>query len=154
MILLLGISISSASGQTADQVEQVHLSASDSVEIQETTLGYIKALREMDPVLMKKVMHPQLAKRTFRVNPKGSEPVTETSYSQMIAFAESWNSRGDKFPESPEEKVVILDAYHRMATVRMISDNWYEYFHLVKTNGEWKIINMLWQHKDLSRYNR
>lgn len=128
-------------------------SQQDSMAIREKSLGYLIALQELKPELMKNVFHEQLAKRTVGYDRKAKqENVKETTYEQMIAFAESWNKAGNKFPPKPTNQVIILDIYNRIATVKLVSDNWVEYLHLIKTNKEWKIINLLWQHKDSSRY--
>lgn len=136
-----------------DILKFASLTTKDSTEIKRKALGYIKALRELNPELMKEVMHEKLAKRTQGYDRKIRKEIPrETTYDQMIKFADGWNNAGDKFPEHPTEKAIILDAYHFMASVKLVSDNWVEYLHLIKLDGEWKIINMLWQHKDTSRY--
>jgi hypothetical protein len=70
----------------------------------------------------------------------------------MIEFAKSWNKSGTRFPPKPSNEIKILDIYNRIATVKLISDNWVEYLHLVKTNDQWQIINLLWQYKNVDRY--
>ena len=131
----------------------VKITSKDSLAIKEKSLGYLKALREIDPELMENVMNEKLAKRTQGYDRKTKKEIPrETTYEQMIKFAEGWNNAGDKFPEVPTEEAIILDAYHTMASVKLVSDNWVEYLHLIKLDGEWEIINLLWQHKDTSRY--
>ena len=62
----------------------------------------------------------------------------------MIMFAESWNNDGTRFPPKPNNQAIILDSTHNMASVKLLSDNWYEYLHLVKIAGKWQIKNLLW----------
>ncbi|MDN5204987.1 nuclear transport factor 2 family protein [Fulvivirgaceae bacterium BMA10] len=125
----------------------------DSLEIRQKSLGYLVALQELRPQLMENVFHPDLAKRTIGFDPREKkENIRETTYQQMIEYAKSWNKAGNRFPPKPYNQVVILDIYHRIATVKLISDNWVEHLHLVKTNHEWKIINLLWQFKDVNMY--
>ncbi|WP_074407965.1 nuclear transport factor 2 family protein [Aquimarina megaterium] len=125
----------------------------DSLEIKNISLGYLIALQELKPKLMKKVFHPDLAKRSFGFNSENkNEIIHETTYKQMIEFAKSWNKSGTRFPPKPNNKAIILDIYNQIANVKLISDNWVEYLHLVKTNNEWNIINLLWQNKDISDY--
>lgn len=128
-------------------------SQSDSLSIKEIALGYLVALQEMKPKLMKRVMNEDLNKVTPAFDPKDKKEITRpTTYQQMIDFAKSWNKQGNKFPHNPKNQAFILDIYDRMATVKLVSDNWVEYLHLVKLNNEWSIINLLWQHKDVRRY--
>ncbi len=128
--------------------------AEDSVAIKTKSLGYLIALQELKPKLMKDVLHVDLAKRTLGNDRQSDqEIIRETTYDQMIDFAESWNRSGNKFPPTPNNEVVILDIYDRSASVKLISDNWVEYLHLTFINGNWKIINLWWQHKDTMRYS-
>jgi hypothetical protein len=75
-----------------------------------------------------------------------------TSKKQMIDFATSWNKSNTKFPLKPNNQLTILDIYNRIATVKLVSDNWVEYLHLIKLDDKWSIINLIWQHKDINRY--
>lgn len=38
----------------------------------------------------------------------------------------------------------------RAASIKLIADEWIDYMHLVKLNGSWKIINVLWQYNHVS----
>jgi len=128
-------------------------SKEDSLEIKRISIGYLKALQELKPELMKEVMNDSLNKVTVGFNRSlRKEVVTAISRDRMIENAKSWNKSNTKFPPSPNNKVKILDVYHRMATVKLLSDNWVEYLHLIKLDGKWSIINLLWQHKNVKRY--
>jgi len=70
----------------------------------------------------------------------------------MISFAKDWNKSGSKFPFKPNNQIKILDIYNRIASVKLISDNWVEYLQLIKLDGEWEIMNSIWQYKDVKRY--
>jgi hypothetical protein len=49
----------------------------------------------------------------------------------------------------PEEEwvddVSILDIYQNVASVRIDAAMWIDYLHLAQWNGEWKIVNVLWE---------
>ena len=70
----------------------------------------------------------------------------------MILLAESYNERGDKFPAAAKKEVVLLDVSERTASVKLIADEWIDYMHIVKLNGSWKIINVLWQFNDVTQH--
>ncbi len=128
-------------------------SKKDSIEIKEKALGYLIALQKLRPKLMKDVFHKKLAKRTLGYNGSiENQIIQETTYEQMVKFAESWNKSGTKFPPVPTNEVKILDIYDHVASVKLISDNWVEYLHLIKTNNKWSIINLLWQYKNVDWY--
>jgi len=128
-------------------------SVQDSLEIRKQSLGYLKALQQLDPKLMEEVMNDSLNKVTIGYDRNIMKEVTRaTTRNQMIAFAEDWNKSNTKFPPTPNDKVTILSIYNRIASVELVSDNWVEYLHLIKLNQKWKIINLIWQHKDINRY--
>ncbi|MDT0551964.1 nuclear transport factor 2 family protein [Urechidicola vernalis] len=128
-------------------------SKKDSLEIKRIALGYLKALQELNPVLMDEVLNDSLNKVTIGFNRSiRKEVVTSISREKMIENATDWNKSGTRFPPDPNNQITILDIYHRMATVKLYSDNWVEYLHLIKLDGKWTIINLLWQHKDVNRY--
>lgn len=49
----------------------------------------------------------------------------------------------------PEEEwvddVKILDVCENTAAVRVDAAQWIDYLHLARWNGEWKIVNVLWE---------
>jgi hypothetical protein len=128
-------------------------SRKDSLEIKRISLGYIIALQQLKPNLMNEVMNDSLNKvtvgfsRTLR-----KEAVTAIPKKRMIENAENWNKSNTRFPPNPSNQIKILDVYHRIATVKLYSDNWVEYLHLIKLEGKWSIVNLLWQHKNVNRY--
>ena len=75
-----------------------------------------------------------------------------TTKAQMIEFAKTWNKTGTRFPFNPENKIKILDIYNRIATIKLISDNWIEYLQLIKLDGNWEIMNLIWQYRDIKMY--
>ncbi|WP_299158537.1 nuclear transport factor 2 family protein [uncultured Tenacibaculum sp.] len=128
-------------------------SRKDTLEIKRVSLGYLIALQELKPNLMKVVMNDSLNKVTLGYNRKiKKEVVTAISRKRMIQNAKNWNKSNTKFPPVPNNQIKILDIYHRIATVKLYSDNWIEYLHLIKTNDKWSIINLLWQHKNTKMY--
>ncbi len=128
-------------------------SKNDSLDIRKKSLGYLIALQQLKPELMDTVMNDSLNKVTIGYDRQTQkEYARATTRTQMMAFAKDWNKSNMKFPFKPNNKVRILDIYNRVASVRLTSDNWVEYLHLIKLDGKWDIVNLIWQHKDISRY--
>lgn len=125
----------------------------DSLEIKKQSLGYLEALQQLKPELMNKVLNDGLNKITIGYDRnKRKQFGRATTRKQMIEFAENWNKTGTKFPFNPENQIIILDIYNRIATVKLISDNWVEYLQLIKLEGKWEIMNLIWQYKDIKMY--
>jgi hypothetical protein len=55
---------------------------------------------------------------------------------------------GRKTPTEAETKdVTILDRYQNAAVAKVVAANWIDYLQLAKFNGDWKIVNVLWEPK-------
>ncbi len=125
----------------------------DSMAIKKKALGYLIALQQLKPESMNEVLNDSLNKVTIGYDRSlKKEYARATTKDQMIAFAASWNKANNKFPFKPSNKIEIMDIYNRIANVKLVSDNWVEYLHLIKLDGEWSVINLIWQHKDVNRY--
>lgn len=125
----------------------------DSLAIKQAALDYIESQHKPNPQQMERALHPRMVKRTFwKDKATGKDYVRETSTESMVLLAESYNKKGDKFPASPQKKVVFLDVSERTASVKLIADEWIDYMHIVKLNGGWKIINVLWQYNDVNEH--
>lgn len=127
--------------------------AQDTVDIKRVTLAYIEAQHNPNPKLMETALHPRLVKRSvFRNKVAQKDFISEYFAENMIILAETYNAKGDKFPKNPRKEVKLLDVSARTASVKLIADAWIDYMHIVKTNGEWKIINVLWQYNDVTQH--
>lgn len=125
----------------------------DSIAIEQAALDYIESQHKPNPAQMERALHPRMVKRTFwKDKATGKDYVRETTTESMILLAESYNKNGDKFPPTPKKEIILLDVSERTASVKLIADEWIDYMHIVKLNGAWKIINVLWQYKDLQQH--
>lgn len=125
----------------------------DSLAIKQAALDYIESQHKPNPSQMERALHPRMVKRTFwKDKATGKDYVRETTTESMVLLAESYNRNGDKFPSSPRKEVLFLDVSERTASVKLIADEWIDYMHIVKINGNWKIINVLWQYKDTKQH--
>lgn len=125
----------------------------DTLEIRQAALDYIESQHKPNPKQMERALHPGMVKRTFwKDKATGKDYVRETTTESMVLLAEGYNKNGDKFPSSPKKEVKILDISERTASVKLIADEWIDYMHIVKLNGSWKIINVLWQFNDINQH--
>lgn len=128
-------------------------SSKDSLEIKKQSLGYLMALQKLKPKLMEAVLNDSLNKITIDYDRERKEQYGRaTTKKQMIEFASSWNKSGTKFPLNPKYEIKILDIYNRIASVKLISDNWVEYLQLIKLDNEWEIMNIIWQYRNIKIY--
>lgn len=121
----------------------------DSLDIKQVALDYIESQHHVKPEQFERAAHPRMIKRTFWKHKKtGKEYLGETFRDAMILLAETYNENGDKFPENPKKEVIILDIYDKIASVKLVADEWIDYMHIVKLNGKWQLVNVLWQFND------
>ena len=50
-------------------------------------------------------------------------------------------------PDQQLKEVTILDRYNNAAVVKIVASDWIDYLEVAKLNGDWKIINVLWELK-------
>lgn len=124
----------------------------DSLDIKQAALDYIESQHNAKPEQFERAAHPRMVKRTFWTDKETQkEYLRETFTDAMILLAETYNRNGDKFPPKPKKEVLILDIYDKTASVKLIADDWIDYMHIIKLNGKWQIVNVLWQFNDSSQ---
>ncbi|MEM9000267.1 MAG: nuclear transport factor 2 family protein [Bacteroidota bacterium] len=124
----------------------------DSLQIKQVVLDYIESQHHVKPEQFERAVHPRMVKRTFWTDKSTQkEYLRETFTDAMILLAESYNQNGDKFPEKPKKEVILLDVTSKMASAKLIADEWIDYLHIIKLNEKWQIVNVLWQFNDTSR---
>jgi hypothetical protein len=93
-----------------------------------------------------------LLRSVFKDKKTKKDYISEYSAENLVILAESYNAKGDKFTKTPRKEIKLLDVSPLTASIKLIADEWIDYMHIVKTNGEWKIINVLWQYNDVSKH--
>ncbi|MEO1010272.1 MAG: nuclear transport factor 2 family protein [Bacteroidota bacterium] len=118
----------------------------DSLDIKQVALDYIESQHHVNPEQFERSAHPRMVKRTFWTDKTtGKEYLRETFTDAMILLAETYNRDGKQFPDPPKKEIIILDVYDKTASVKLIADDWIDYMHIVKLNGKWQLVNVLWQ---------
>jgi Putative lumazine-binding len=122
-------------------------SASNDDAIKKTALDYIEGWYTGDAARMERALHPELAKRMISTDPKTGR----SQFNHMGAMTLVQRARdgiGKKIPQDRQLKeVTILDHYNNAAVVKIVASDWIDYLQVAKFNGDWKIINVLWELK-------
>ncbi|MCV2883676.1 nuclear transport factor 2 family protein [Aestuariibacter sp. AA17] len=114
--------------------------------IERAVKDYIQSQHRVLPDMMANGIDTSLAKRTYWESEEGNEFILESTYEDMVNLAGVYNKNGDKFPASPRVDIDIYDIDERVASVKLTADDWIDYMHLYKNGeGQWKVINVLWQ---------
>ncbi|MCL4270310.1 MAG: nuclear transport factor 2 family protein [Anaerolineales bacterium] len=127
--------------------------AEDEQAIRQAALDYIESQHNVDRGQLERSVHPRLVKRTFWTDTATRKQyLDEMSLEQLALVAESYNVDGTRFPANPKKEVEIFDICGSIASVKLIADEWVDYMHIIKLNGEWKVVNVLWGFNDPSRH--
>lgn len=119
--------------------------AADSTAIRQTALDYIEGWYTGDAKRMARAVHTHLVKRIIATHPKTGEEVFRDQDSTALVTATE-KGYGTKIPEANREKdITILDVFEGAASVKIVAARWVDYLHLVKQDGDWQIINVLWE---------
>jgi hypothetical protein len=116
--------------------------SADAKAIQAAVTDYVEGWFSTDPERLSKAMHPNLSKVTIKKVPNAStEYLDIMSRNALVAFTKN-NKDWVKGKKGRTVKIVFQD--EQFAVVHAVSDDFYDICGLVKLNGEWKIVHVLW----------
>jgi hypothetical protein len=112
--------------------------------IRKVVLDYVEGWYLGDAARMERALHPDLVKRAILKDEKtGRQYIQPTSASAMVHMTESGFGKL-KQGEVMNNQIDVLEVYGDAATARAQSLRFVDYLHLVRWQGEWKILNVLW----------
>ena len=117
----------------------------DRAAVHQAAVDYVEAIYNSDVTRIERSVHPKLTKHGFwRDDPsKPWGPQATMTYEQLLNVAKTWNAKKDR--DLSIKKVEVLDVLDQTAAAK-ITANWgIDYMQLAKYDGQWKIINILWQ---------
>ncbi|MDZ4863800.1 MAG: nuclear transport factor 2 family protein [Gemmatimonadota bacterium] len=124
-------------------------SAADSAAIRVTALNYVEGWYEGNAQRMTRALHPELVKRIVHTDSAGHSRLEQMDAARLIKGAEA--GYGKQTPKAQQQKdVVILDIYGNVASVRATMAGWIDCKQMARWNGEWRIVNVLWELKPRS----
>src|SRR5438552_1366425 len=119
----------------------------ENAAIRGTALDYIEGWYSGDAARMERALHPELAKRMISTDPKTGR--SQFNHMGAMALVQRTRDGGGKKtpPDRQLKEITILDRYNNAAVVKIIASDWIDYLEIGKFNGDWKIINVLWELK-------
>jgi hypothetical protein len=116
----------------------------DSAAIRATALDYIDGWYAADAARMERALHPELAKRNVFSDDRGRSRLIQMSAMTLVNGTR--NGGGSDIPVAQRaDSVKILDIYGGAASVRVRAATWIDYMHMARFNGQWRILNVLWE---------
>lgn len=118
---------------------------SDEAAVRAAVLDYVEGVYEVSSARIERGVHPEMAKRGF-ARRSSDQPYRELkmSFDELKMLAERYNADGH-IPEDAPKEVVIYEILDKTASIKLIAEWGIDYMHLAKYDGEWKIVNVLWQ---------
>ena len=117
--------------------------AVDSAGITQAALDYIEGWYEGNSDRMTRALHPDLVKRIV-ADRGGSSHIQGMTAEQLIGYTAGGGGRNTP-AEKRRAEVTILDVFGNAASVRVDAAEWIDYLQIGKVDGEWKILNVLWE---------
>ena len=125
---------------------QTPVADADKAAIKQTALDYIEGWYEGNAERMERALHPELAKRIVRSNQEGRSRLDQMSAMSLVQGTRRGGGK-DTPKEKQQKEVTILDVFENAASVKVVASDWIDYLHMAKYNGQWVIVNVLWELK-------
>lgn len=120
------------------------------IAMEKLVLDYIEGWYNGDVTSMERALHPEyFTKRGIFFDPNENKTVVRLLDAKtMIEYTK--RGGGKSFPREKlkKNKIIILDMYKNIATVRAVSTQYIDYLHLAKFKEDWKIINVIWRMRE------
>ncbi len=117
----------------------------DRKAVEKAALDYIEGWYESNVERMAGCLHPDLQKREIRI-------LSQTGRSQFGLHTASTLIEGTRLGfgkqipiEERNIRITVFEIFRNIASVKATSKLSTEYLHIVKYNGEWKVLNVLWE---------
>jgi hypothetical protein len=117
--------------------EMVTTSEEDLQAVRRVVADYCEGYYRRDPEQTARAYHSECLKRDFIVTEDDVWYLAVQTQASMIDVARIDRRRVD----DPSYEIIIDDLSENIASVRLYSDAWVDYLHVVKARGEWKLLH-------------
>ena len=119
--------------------------AADSSAIRATALDYIEGWYAGDGDRMARALHPQLAKRMVYDDPATGKSALNDQTAEVLTDRTRRGGGSNTPAADRRADVRILDIFGSAAVVRVDARDWVDYLQVVRVDGKWLIMNVLWE---------
>ncbi len=115
--------------------------------VEEACFDYIHAFYKADTTLAYRSVHKSLRKTGFYWN-KEKEMYSEQlemPFGDLISLAKRWNADGSMADEKTPKGVEVFEVSDKTAVAKVNAIWGIDYISLMKLEGKWMIVNVLWQ---------
>lgn len=122
-----------------------HAQTDEDAAIRGAALDYIEGWYAGDAARMERAVHPDLAKRLVYFDARSGRSGLDHQSAMTLVQNTRAGAGRDTPPARQLKEVTILDRFGNAASVKIVASDWIDYLHLIRWNGEWKIVNVLWE---------
>lgn len=115
----------------------------EEVAISRAALDYVEGWYQGDAERMDRALHPDFVKRAPLTLPTGKEVLKGASKQTMVEMTRAGGGTNSPYAKQKCE-VTVFDVHEKLASAKVVSGDYVDYLHLLKTDGAWKIVNVLW----------
>ena len=119
--------------------------AADSRGIREAAMDDIQGWYEGNAERMQRALHPELAKRIIRSDPKTGRSMIQTMGALTLINSTKMGGGSNTPAARRRTDYRLLDIYENAAVARVDAGEWVDYLQLGKWYGKWVIVNVLWE---------
>ena len=144
MIRITRIAALAASLALVAQWQTAAQAPTDRDGVRQAALDYVEGIYNVQPERIQRSVHPTLVKRGF-YKKDATAPYVEMpmTYEQLVALAGNWNKGGKR--DTSVKEVTVFDVLDQTATAKVTASWGIDYMLLGKYDGQWKIVQILWQ---------
>lgn len=115
--------------------------------VEAAILDYVEGLYLVDSTRIDKSVDTKLRKIGYWYNPKEKKyrDNLEMTHRQLSNLAARWNKSGNQVDENSPKEIEIFDVNTKTASAKLTAVWGIDLFHLAKVDGQWKIMNVIWQ---------
>jgi hypothetical protein len=113
----------------------------DKEAIIQVALDYVEGWYQGNDLRMNQALSDKLVKR--RILPTGE--ACEVNKDWMVEATRDGKGKIEE-PERGRKEISVLDMKKTIGRVRIISNEFVDYIHVVKVKGKWLIANVLWDY--------
>ncbi|GJM19839.1 MAG: hypothetical protein DHS20C14_20520 [Phycisphaeraceae bacterium] len=116
--------------------------------VRQVVEDYCRGFYEVDGDKVQGTCHPGLSKREMRTAAPadgGFSFMRSITYEEIVLLGDRYNARGNINAETAPVEIEVYYVDGEMAAAKLTAAGWFDYFHLFKVEGRWKIANIIFE---------
>ena len=121
--------------------------AAEATAIRATAFDYAEGWYAGDGDRMGRALHPELVKRILVSDTATGRTFVQTMGASALVNGTRHGYGKDTPAERQQKDVTVLDVFGNAAIAKVVMADWIDYLQLVRVDGRWLIVNVLWERK-------